>query len=388
MADGLIAVDIEKRDRAERFSCFLNATTASLRSDARANPAYYSKQNGERLETVVLDKMRTLAAEFDFRAEKIKPAAKQHFPDILVGDNYGVEVKSTKGNSWMSTGSSIVESLREEQIQRVYMMFGRLYEPDIDFRCKPYEECLYDISVTHSPRYLINMDLKDSSQTIFSKMHTQYDTFRSADNQISIVREYYRNKFRRENRRGEMPWWIGEESDGMLPSALQRTDGLRMMNILDEYSKRYLTLCGFILFPEVLGKSVTKYQNFALWLCSRHSVICSSLRDVYSAGGVGNIIINNHLKWGSVPKVVCNLFSFVNDIRKVFDERDGVYKEIGYYADYYKLGEDLQVLWEKTVQSYLDDMLGKGRIQIKQLLGYNFDHATRANDFYGYEMNI
>ncbi len=46
------------------------------------------------------------------------------------------------------------------------------------------------------------------------------------------------------------------------------------------------------------------------------------------------------------------------------------------------------MLWEETVQSYLDDMLGKGRIQIKQLLGYNFDHATRANDFYGYEMNI
>lgn len=386
MADGLITVDIEKQ-RTERFLRFLDAATMSLRSDARANPAYYSRQNGEKLETVVLEKMRTLAAEFDLCAEKIKPAAKQHFPDILVGDNYGVEVKSTKGNSWVSTGSSIVESLRDEQVQRVYMMFGRLYEPDIDFRCKPYEECLYDISVTHSPRYLINMDLSDTSQTIFGKMNTKYDVFRNADNQISIVREYYRNKFRRENRCGEMPWWIGDDSDSTLPSVLQHSDGLRMMNILDEYTKRYLTLCGFILFPEVLGKSVTKYQNFALWLCSRHSVICSSLRDVFSAGGVGNIVINDHLRWSSVPKVVCNLFSFINDIRNVFAERCDVYDEIYYYADYYRPGEDPQILWEKTVQSYLDVLLGKGRIQIKLLLEYSFDHATKTNDFYGYELN-
>lgn len=385
MAEGLITVDIEKQ-RAERFSRFLAVTTDMLRCDARANPAYYSKQNGEKLEMVVLEKMRMLAADFDLSAEKIKPAAKQHFPDILVGDNYGVEVKSTKGNTWVSTGSSIVESLRDEQVQRVYMMFGRLYEPDIDFRCKPYEECLYDISVTHSPRYLINMDLSDSSQTIFSKMHTPYDNFRNADNQISIVRQYYRDKFRREKRRGEMPWWIGDDVSGSLPSALQQSGGLRMMNILDEYSKRYLTLCGFILFPEILGKSMTKYQNFALWLCSRHSVICSSLRDEFSAGGKGNIYINDRLKWGSVPKIICNLFSFVNDIRNVFTEHNGVYDEISYYADYYKSGEDLKVLWERCVQSHFDKLLGKDRIQVRDLLRYRFDHAT-VNDFYGYEID-
>lgn len=382
MAEGLITVDIEKQ-RTEKFLRFLDCTTVLLRSDARANPAYYSRQNGEKLESVVLDKMRTLAADFDLHAEKIVPAAKQHFPDILVGDNYGVEVKSTKGNTWVSTGSSIVESLRDEQVQRVYMMFGRLYEPDIDFRCKPYEECLYDISVTHSPRYLINMDLSDVSQTIFSKMHVQYDAFRNADNQISIVREYYREKFRKEKRRGEMPWWIGDEVNSAMPPALQQSSGLRMMNILDEYSKRYLTLCGFILFPEIIGKSITKYNNFGLWLCSRHSVICSNLRDVFSAGGKGNIFVNGQMRWGAIPKVVCNLFSFVNDIRYVFEEHEGIYDEISYYADYYKPGAELQTLWERNVQYYLDELLGKGRIQVKKLLECRFDHSS-GNDYYGY----
>ena len=155
---GYIAVNLRHKEE-ERFARFMQITTEALKRDARTNVDYYSKQNGEKLEGVVLEMMRSHANEFDICPDSIKPTLKQHFPDILLGDNFGVEVKSTKERSWTSTGSSIVESLREEQVKRIYLMFGRLSAPDIDFRCKPYEDCLYDIAVTHSPRYLINMDL-------------------------------------------------------------------------------------------------------------------------------------------------------------------------------------------------------------------------------------
>ena len=63
-----------------------------------------------------------------------------------------------------------METLRESEIEKVFLLFGRLSAPEIDFRCKPYEECLSEIAVTHSPRYLINMDMHGSDMTIFEKM--------------------------------------------------------------------------------------------------------------------------------------------------------------------------------------------------------------------------
>lgn len=82
------------------------------------------------------------------------------FPDIILHEcNYGVEIKSTQKDAWTSTGSSIVESSRSEKANRIYLLFGKLGgEPE--FRCKPYQQCLSNIAVTHAPRYLIDMNLR------------------------------------------------------------------------------------------------------------------------------------------------------------------------------------------------------------------------------------
>lgn len=71
------------------------------------------------------------------------------------------------------------------------MLFGKLGGSP-EFRCRPYEECLYDITVTHSPRYLIDMDI-DKDNTIFAKMHTTYNKLRTSDDSIAQVRKYYRD---------------------------------------------------------------------------------------------------------------------------------------------------------------------------------------------------
>jgi len=47
-------------------------------------------------------------------------------------------------------------------------LFGKLSTP-VEFRCRKYEECLFDVAITHSPRYLIDMEIgKDES--IFAKI--------------------------------------------------------------------------------------------------------------------------------------------------------------------------------------------------------------------------
>lgn len=376
---GYIAVQLRQKEE-ERFARFMQITTEALRRDAHSKIEYYSKQNGEKLEGVVLDMMRSHANEFDISPESIKPTLKQHFPDILLGNNFGVEVKSTKEHSWTSTGSSIVESLREEQVRRIYLMFGRLSAPDIDFRCKPYEDCLYDIAVTHSPRYLISMDLKNSSQTIFGKMKIDYDTFRESREQIEIVRNYYREKFNQNGqKKGEMPWWIGSDT-GATPfkyPTLQENGFIRMWEIIDGPTQEYLKACAYILFPEILGGGTTKYQGLTLWLCSRYSIVTSSLRDKFSAGGRGNIYVNGTLRWGNLPKTICRLLVQMDTIRAVFETHSDVYHEIRYYASYFKPDADAFELWKQQINHYLK----VHNICIEEMLSLSFVHAT-DNDFF------
>ena len=129
--------------------------------------------------------MKELCGRTPFRVEEIRLVSAQYFPDIIAEKYYGVEVKSTKENHWTSTGSSIVESTRDKNVENIYMLFGKLGGKTAEFKCRPYEDCLSDIAVTHSPRYLINMELT-KEQTIFSKMGVAYDQLRNAPDSIPL----------------------------------------------------------------------------------------------------------------------------------------------------------------------------------------------------------
>jgi hypothetical protein len=290
------------------FVRFMEATTNKLKEGAKIGYIDYSKIQGEKLEWIVLEQMKKLASEFNFKAENIRHADKQHFPDIISENYFGVEVKATKEKSWQSTGSSITEGLREECVKKIFLMFGRLSEPDIDFRCKPYEDCLCDVSVTHNPRYLINMDMSPNDKTIFQKLGIKYDKFRCDNNRIEIIRNYYREKCRQNGK--EMPWWIGEEP---YSNKIRNVGSIRLYSAVSKEEKDYLKLCGFILFPEVLN---SQYDKLALWLCSRHSIVNPSIRDMYSAGGQMNIYVNKNLICKNVPKSICNFLIVIDSIKK------------------------------------------------------------------------
>src|SRR5690606_31221809 len=131
----------------------------------------------------------------------------QLFPDIVVNKYYGVEVKSTTQNHWKTTGNSVLESTRIKGVERIYLMFGKLAAP-IEFRCRPYEECLSDVVVTHSPRYLIDMDLS-KGKTIFDKMEKTYDQLRLHQPPLEPVVNYYRSRLKP----GEQIWWLGKTSN-------------------------------------------------------------------------------------------------------------------------------------------------------------------------------
>lgn len=276
-------IAIRKRDITMAHQAFvdlMDRTERILNTEALSNPKEYKRLNSSTLELCAVDKIKMACANSPFDANEVQLISGQRFPDIIADKYYGIEVKSTKENHWTSTGSSIVETTRVENVDDIYMLFGKLGGNVPQFRCRPYQDVLYDIAVTHSPRYLINMELAPQD-TIFSKMGTTYDEFRTSHDSISKVRHYYRKKAERENRQ-EMPWWITADN---IESA--HSFNIKLWNSLELREKKELQTKCMILFPEALNpaRNMTKYNNTTLWLCSYNQVVNPNIRDLYSAGG-------------------------------------------------------------------------------------------------------
>lgn len=261
------------------FQELMNKTTAWLNKDAKGKEEYYAGRNGEPLEEDVFKALKKCAKGTPFE-NKIRRTGKHDFPDIIVADRFGVEVKSTKDDKFTSTGSSILESSRVPGVEQIYLTFGKLHSP-VTFISKPYEECLSGIAVTHYPRYQINMELK-AGQTIFDLMQIPYDELRNMENPAQKFIEYYSKNLKE----GERLWWMNSQDidkDGAPPKIV-------LWKNLPAKSKKELTIEGFVLFPEVIKcGGLSKYNNFALWLVIKHSVLNNNVRDLFSAGGKVNM---------------------------------------------------------------------------------------------------
>lgn len=223
------------------------------------------------IEKIVLQKLEESAKGTAFD-NTIKLVSGHKFPDIVASRYYGVEVKSTKGNHWITTGGSILEGTRIENIERIFITFGKLGGDKIEFLSRPYEECLFDIAVTHSPRYKIDMQL-EKGQTIFDKIGMPYDDFRKMQNPIEKISQYYSKDLKD----GEKLWWATTNQ-----IILNSPPILRFWNNLSKIERDDLLVKGFILFPEVV---VGKYDNFSMWLVTANSIINTHIRDSFSAGG-------------------------------------------------------------------------------------------------------
>lgn len=251
------------------FRKLMEATDQLLNRSAKENPEYYAKRGGSLLEDDVKDVLIECSKGTPFSGT-IEKISGQKFPDIVAAKFYGVEVKSTTKNHWTSTGSSILETTRVADVERIYMTFGKLGGFPIEFRSRPYEECLCGIAVTHMPRYLIDMQL-NPGETIFDKIGIPYDTLRNMKNPIGPVSKYYKGNLKP----GQRLWWAGDSADEVVPATI------RLWKTLSCEEKINYTIYGCANFPEIFGG---KYDNYTLWLASQ-GIIDSHIRDQFSAGG-------------------------------------------------------------------------------------------------------
>lgn len=262
-------VSINPKPSMSEFVSLMRRTDELLNHDALQRPKYYAGRGGSPLEDDVKAALDECAKGTVF-ANTIKKVSGQKFPDIVAAKFYGVEVKSTKNNHWTSTGSSILESSRIADVERIFMTFGKLGGNPIEFLSRPYEECLSGIAVTHMPRYLIDMRLR-KGETIFDKMGVPYDTLRQMENPVVPVSRYYRSQLKE----GESLWWAGDSADETVSATVRI-----WRNIPSEEKRRYTTY-GCVNYPEVFSGN---YDRYALWLTSQ-GVVDPHIRDQFSAGG-------------------------------------------------------------------------------------------------------
>ena len=294
------------------FRLLVDDATDRLNADANKRKSYYKKRTWAQLEDDVRDVLEVAAETTPFRGS-IRKIGGQSFPDIVANKYYGVEVKSSRDESWITLGGSVNESTRVKDIERIFVTFGKLVDP-IEFRSRPYEDCLFDVAVTHYPRYRIDMNLPEG-QTLFDKMRTTYDDLRETGDPVSEIVDYYRSNLKE----GESLWWTGAPK---LAGEFELPMKMRFLRTLDSVEKLQLMIRGLALFPSVLSSTGgTKYEQFTMWLIKNYGVISPSMRDLFSAGGRGTIYERDYT-FTEIPRVIMNVFLNNISIMNIIEKTD------------------------------------------------------------------
>jgi hypothetical protein len=349
-------VDKEKAD----FEILLHDSCSLIEKEALSNPSYFTKRSSSDFEVDVHAAMCESAIGTAFH-KTIHLISGHKFPDIVAKRFYGVEVKTTKQDHWKSTGNSVLESSRVEDVDRIYIFFGKLSKP-LGFKYRLYEECLYDVAVTHSPRYLIDMSLM-KGQSIFDKLKISYDDLRNRQNPIKPIINYYRKTAKK----GEEPWWM---DSGEAPEIIIKPT-VRLWGSLDRIERDSLRLEAMARFPEIFGRSSTKYQTLATWLAARHGIVDSSLRDRFTAGGKINLVVNGK-KYDKLPRIFQHLNENSKDVIEIVKRLPADDAKYHWRLRRKPIYHEKLDVWSKHVISYSSEILYDAREFIVNLLGTAF----------------
>lgn len=288
------------------FNSLLSSTIDELNNHAKKSPKKIEQLRGNKLEPYVEAVMTNLAVGSSFE-NSIELIGGQKFPDIIAKKFYGIEVKTTTQNHWKTTGNSVLETSRIEDVERIFMLFGKLGEP-IEFRSRPYEECLSKVVVTHSPRYLIDMNL-GVGETIFDKIKMPYDTLRTSQNPIKPITDYYKSILKP----GQDLWWIDQENSK--PSSLV----INIWNNLKISERQHVKNRSMVYFPELFSNRSDKFARLAIWLVTREAVVCPNIRDIFTAGGQDDYRIRGKL-FSNIPRIFLNLFNNLATVIEILND--------------------------------------------------------------------
>ncbi|KGN68405.1 hypothetical protein [Porphyromonas sp. COT-239 OH1446] len=300
-------ISTNREAETKEFEGLLERMVLELKTQAVGDYETIKSLHGSKLERYAYEILLEQSRSTNFEGS-IELVSGQFFPDIIAKRFYGVEVKTSKSGTWRTIGSSVAEGTRIKDIERIYLLFGKLTSP-IDFRCRLYQECLSNVAVTHSPRYTIDMDLP-MGETFFDKLNIPYDVLRKQESPLDTVISYFRNNLKP----GETTWWLSSNSSKATNAIV------RLWSSLDRKEAENLKIKGFCLFPELLGRSQHKFHRMLLWLSTEEGVVVGNLRDQFTAGG--KELFEYKSQEYKIPQILYRLILHLEAISKSLNSMD------------------------------------------------------------------
>jgi len=131
-----------------------------------------------------------------------------------------------------------------------------------------------------------------------------------------LVTDYFRKQ-------GQTAWWIAESTPAII----------RTWEELNSGERKEIFATAFILFPELISSTGSKkYKRLTKWLVANYSIVDSSLRDRFSAGGKVDLTISG-VCFVEMPRVLESLFLHLEEIHTRIKEVS--LEEIQLYWDTY-----------------------------------------------------
>ncbi len=257
----------------EQFELLLDKVVIQLSNQSQSQTPCLSPKE---FEDIVLSALKRECRSTKSNANR---AFHQHaFPDFRV-NGFGVEVKHTTKDTWLAVGNSIFEGMRDKNAKQIYLIYGKMGGwPEV--RWARYADCVTHVRISHSPRFVIEMD---KAASLFKTIGVPYSDFcqLSPEEKMIHIRSYVRKNLRD----GEQLWWLEdrEEQEHALPMVV------KFFRTLPIEEKRKLRAEATLLCPEVVqgSRARGKYDRAGIYLITRHGVYASQLRDLFSAGSVG-----------------------------------------------------------------------------------------------------
>lgn len=293
------------------FKEYVDNVVTTLRTMAAENPAYITScKSGDDFELRVVDAANRTLESMGLSASVLHTPGSHAFPDIIIefndGDKYGIEVKSStaaKAKGWKINGNSVMGSTRDESVIETYIVFGKTAPSALDFKARKYDECIANVVVTHSPRYLIDLDLPEN-ETFFAVSGISYEQITTSDNPIGLITKYFQSQ-------GQKAWWLSEST----PAAV------RLFSDLNEAEQMQCFGYGLAHFPELFERNKNKYKRLATWLATEKSIVSPSVRDDFSAGGQVDLVLAGRA-YPKLPQIFQRLIDYKEAFIKALNAAD------------------------------------------------------------------
>lgn len=255
--------------KLDEFETLLDQAVQTMNQQAGAGMPGYN--DSDEFEKTVLAQLRLSCQGI---AEADPAYHDSAFPDIVV-NGFGVEVKFTSSSTWHGTGNSIFEGMRDEAANRVYLIYFR---SDIsEARWSRYEDCIKGVRISHSPRYMIDMD---GGGNFFRNLNMTLEEFKDLEMKQKMI--LVKDDVQKRLKKGERLWWFGDEQDHTIPV------NVRLYRNLPARVQSDLRAEAALMCPEIFqgSRKRNKYDGIAIYLLTQHGVLASNVRDMFSAGSV------------------------------------------------------------------------------------------------------